>query len=107
MADFVYDQAGLRELFDSPDGPTGKMLKRAGLVVQRAAKKNASGRPGPNVQTGRLRSSIGEELRHDGNELVEVVGTDVEYALYVEVGTSHAPAYPYLRPALDAAKGIT
>lgn len=101
---FVYDQAALKVLFESADGPTGKMLKRKGIAVQRAAKKNASGRPGPNVQTGRLRSSITEELGHDSEGLVERIGTDVDYALHVEMGTSRAPAYPYLRPALDAAR---
>lgn len=107
MADFVWDGKALDTLFSSTSGPVAKMLKRKGIAVQRAAKKNASGRPGPNVQTGRLRSSITEELGVDGDELVERIGTDVSYAPYVELGTSRAPAYPFLRPALDAAKGQT
>lgn len=107
MADFVWDRKALETVFASPNGPTAKMLKRKGIAVQRAAKKNASGRPGPNVQTGRLRSSITEELGQDGDELVERIGTDVSYAIFVEVGTSHAPAYPFLRPALDAARNQT
>lgn len=99
---FDWDRTALDKLFATSDGPTGKMLKRAGIKVQNAAKRNASGRPGPNVQTGRLRSSITEELTRDGDELVERIGTDVDYALHVEMGTSRAPAYPYLRPALEA-----
>lgn len=102
---FTWDGKALETLFTSIDGPVGKMLKKKGIQVQRAAKQHASGRPGPNVQTGRLRSSISEELVHDGDELVERIGTDVDYAPYVELGTSRAPAYPFLRPALDAAKG--
>lgn len=107
MASFEWDGKALETLFTSVDGPVGKDLKRRGIQVQRAAKKFASGRPGPNVQTGRLRSSITEELTTDAGELVERIGTDVEYAPYVELGTSHAPAYPFLRPALNAAKGET
>lgn len=104
---FVWDKAALETLFVSPSGPVAKMLKRKGIAVQSAAKRNASGRPGPNVQTGRLRSSITEELGQEGDELVERIGTDVVYAPYVELGTSRAPAYPFLRPALDAAKNVT
>lgn len=99
--DFEYDRAALHALFEAADGPLGKMLKRLGLTVQRAAKRNAP------VDTGRLRSSITEELTRDGDELVETIGTDVEYGLYVEVGTHHAPAHPYLRPALDSARNST
>lgn len=33
-----------------------------------------------------------------------VVGTDVEYSVYVEFGTSRMSAQPYLRPAIEHAK---
>jgi HK97 gp10 family phage protein len=35
------------------------------------------------------------------------VGTNVSYAAYVEYGTAHSPAQPYMRPAmlLAARKG--
>jgi len=33
-------------------------------------------------------------------ERVYVVGTDVEYAVYLEFGTRHMPPYPFVRPAL-------
>ena len=33
------------------------------------------------------------------------VGSHVEYATYVEFGTSRMSAQPYLRPALDIARG--
>lgn len=103
MADtrIVFDQAGLHELFGSVDGPAGKFLKRVGVKVQRGAKRRAP------VDTGRLRSSITEELSREGSDLVERVGTDVEYALHQEFGTSKMAAHPYLRPALDDAKGTT
>ena len=78
-------------------------LLRRGLRVESQAKVNASGRPGPNVDTGRLRSSIQTSLRVDAFGLAAVVGAYTEYAAYVEQGTDRAPAYPYLRPALPAA----
>ena len=34
---------------------------------------------------------------------VFVVGTNVEYSVYVEFGTSKMEAQPYLRPAIEAA----
>lgn len=49
------------------------------------------------VDTGRLRSSI--EMVFVGVLAVRV-GTNVEYALYVEMGTRDSPAQPFLRPAL-------
>lgn len=98
----VLDQGGLDELLTSVDGPVGRDLQRRGVVGESAAKQNASGRPGPNVQTGRLRSSIRWVVGHDGAGLYLDVGSDVEYAGYVEEGTDRAPAYPYLEPALPA-----
>ena len=97
----VFDEAALTELFESPEGPSGKYLKRKGLQVQRRAKQFAP------VDTGRLRASITEELARDDGGLVERIGSDVSYAAFQEFGTSKMAARPYLRPALDAVQGIT
>jgi HK97 gp10 family phage protein len=97
----VFDEAALDELFSSVDGPAGKFLKRCTTKVTRRAKQLAP------VDTGRLRSSIADEIGHEGTDLVGRIGTDVEYAVYQEFGTVHMAAHPYLRPALDAAKGTT
>lgn len=48
------------------------------------------------VDTGRLKSSINVQL--SGNSAV--ISADVEYASYVEFGTSKMSAKPYLVPAL-------
>lgn len=48
------------------------------------------------VDTGRLRNSISHAV--DGK--AAVIGTNVEYAPYVELGTSRMSAQPYLRPAV-------
>lgn len=48
------------------------------------------------VDTGRLRNSISHAV--DGK--AAIIGTNVEYAPYVELGTSRMSAQPYLRPAV-------
>lgn len=83
---------------NSTTGPVAADLHRRGLRVESQAKINASGRPGPNVITGRLRSSIHQELGVDSIGLFSKVGSNVVYAARVE------ELYPYLKPALRAAK---
>lgn len=51
------------------------------------------------VDTGRLRASITHEVR-EGEKAV-YVGTNVEYAAYVELGTKRTKAQPYLKPAVE------
>ena len=48
------------------------------------------------VDTGRLRNS----LTHATDEDSAYIGTNVEYATYVEMGTSKMKARPYLEPAV-------
>ena len=58
MADrLVVNQAALHKLLRSPDGPVARDLARRAIRVESQAKRNASGRPGPIVRSGRLRSS--------------------------------------------------
>lgn len=99
MADFTrFDDAAWDRLVSGPGSEVGKDLKRRATKVVRAAKRLAP------VDTGRLRSSIVDEMGAEGDDLVARIGTDVEYAAYVELGTSRAGAQPYLRPALDAGR---
>ena len=49
------------------------------------------------VDTGRLRNSISHAV--DEADGVVYIGTNVEYAPYVEYGTSKMKAQPYLKPA--------
>ena len=49
------------------------------------------------VDTGRLRGSITNEVASE--EKAVYIGTNVEYAPYVELGTSRQRAQPYLKPA--------
>lgn len=50
------------------------------------------------VDTGRLRNSITHAVEETEN--AAYVGTNVEYAAYVEMGTSRMRARPYLKPAV-------
>ena len=53
----------------------------------------------PNVDTGRLRNSIKHQVESDGKAVI--VGTNVEYAPYLELGTSRMPkGFPFLKPAV-------
>ena len=110
-----HDQA-LRSLLNGPSGGVARDLGRRAVNVQSQAKRNASGRPGPNVDTGRLRSSIAWELRTGssslpgfaqptgGGDLVARIGTNVIYGRYLELGeTRNGARYPFLVPALKAA----
>jgi HK97 gp10 family phage protein len=70
-------------------------LRTAGIMVQNRARQLAP------VDTGRLRSSIVSKVTQStGSAEAIEVGTNVEYAPYVEFGTRHMRAQPFLRPAL-------
>lgn len=49
------------------------------------------------VDTGRLRGSIS----HDHDDEAAYIGTNVEYAPYVELGTHRMAARPFLRNAIS------
>lgn len=49
------------------------------------------------VDTGRLRNSI----THTYDNEYAYIGTNVEYAPYVEYGTSKTKAQPFLKPAVN------
>ena len=50
------------------------------------------------VRTGRLRNSLTHSVAM--NEKAVYIGSNVEYAAYVELGTSRMRERPYLRPAV-------
>ena len=81
----------------------GKLLTKLGLLVERQAKINATQRPGPRVQTNRLRPSIGIQLGPAPIKFV-VIGTNVEYAPFLEFGTSKMGPFPFLNPAVESVR---
>ena len=64
-------------------------LEEIGLVAEGYAKRLCP------VDTGNLRNSI----THTRDKSAAYIGTNVEYAPYVEMGTSRTRAQPFLRPA--------
>lgn len=58
-------------------------------------KPHADGKVRPNVDTSTLVNSITHQVQGD----TAYVGTNVEYAAYVELGTRKSRPYPYLVPA--------
>ncbi len=81
---------------------SGQLVARAALIIERKAKENATGRPGPHVQTGRLRASIMPIIE---SPFQAKVGTNVFYAPYVEFGHIQHPGQfvPPLRRRLVSA----
>jgi len=107
--EIVFNEGPLHELLNGPQGPVARDLALRAIRVESAAKQNASHPPpsvpgsGPAVRTGRLRSSITWQVFADGEGLYADIGSNVEYAGYVELGTERMAPRPYLRPALPAA----
>ena len=101
MSEVQLDVRGLEEVQaemervarDLAGGPMVDAMQQAALLVQRDAKINAP------VDTGRLRASITPEVRPHGNTVRGVVGSNVKYAPYVELGTRpHWPPPGALQP---------
>ena len=68
-----------------------RALEEIGLAAEGYAKRACP------VDTGNLRTSIPHAVASSGDAVY--VGTNVEYAPYVELGTRYARAQPFLRPA--------
>lgn len=66
-------------------------LEKVGLVAEGYAKRLCP------VDTGRLRNSITHQI--NDSEKSVYIGTNVEYAPHVELGTYKASAHPFLAPA--------
>lgn len=73
-----------------------RALEKCGLTGEGYAKKNLT--KNKSVDTGNLRNSITHEVNE--SEQAAYIGTDVEYASYVEMGTIKQKAKPYLKPAV-------
>lgn len=98
MSDVKFDSAQWdRDM--SLEGPAGKYMQRLALQVETAAKRLAP------VDTGRLRSSITHSVSGNGDSLRADIYSDVNYAIYQELGTRYQSGKPFLRPALHSIGG--
>lgn len=75
---------------------TAAALEESGQALENGMKSLAP------VDTGRLRDSIRTEI--EGTTVTAGPGREVDYAIFVEFGTSRAPAQPYVRPVAQAEK---
>lgn len=89
----VVFESHLGELLDALPEQIEAALTAIGMVAETHAKEECP------VDTGRLRNSITHEV--DMNAQAAIIGSNVEYAAYVELGTSRQKAQPYLRPAAE------
>jgi len=69
-----------------------RALNGIGIYIRSNAKSRAP------ILTGNLKSSI--EYKVNGKESV-TLGTNVEYAIYVEKGTGKMKSQPFLTPAVE------
>lgn len=107
-----FDQAKLRRYLNGPSGDVARYLGKGAVRVTNEARLNATGRQvegatndagrGPNVDTGRLRSSIAWEIGSDTEGLYADIGTNVPYGYWLETGLRNGVKYPFLVPALVA-----
>lgn len=72
-----------------------RALKRIGMQAEGYAQDLCP------VDTGNLRNSI----THTTDGTAAYIGTNVEYAPYVELGTRRAAAQPFLKPAATDHRG--
>jgi len=107
------NEAAVRKITD------GSLVARAALIIERQAKMNATGRPGPRTGSGRLRASIMTDIVSSNEARV---GPSAFYAPFVEFGhrqhpgqfvpslgkrlvADRAPAYPFMSPAIEQTEG--
>jgi HK97 gp10 family phage protein len=89
VTDFRLDKHG-DEVLAALHAQLTRAMERVGLEMERNAKLLCP------VDTGNLRNSI----THQSTNTEAIVGTNVDYAPSVELGTSHQKAQPYLKPAV-------
>lgn len=78
-----------KEVMSAYEQARGRSLEKIGLVAEGYAKKACP------VDTGRLRNSI----THEVDDKNVYIGSNVEYAPPVEMGTVNQKAQPFLRPS--------
>ena len=93
MANMTFEikSDNIQQAIKEKDERVERALVQIGLMMERYAQSICP------VDTGRLRNSITND--HDDTSVI--VGTNVEYAPYVEYGTSRQRAQPYLKPSVQ------
>lgn len=81
-----------KEVLEEMQAAIDRSLERIGMRAERHAKVEFVP-----VDTGRLKNSISHAV--SGSKAI--IGTNVEYAPYVELGTSRRSPHAFLRPAVQ------
>lgn len=92
-------QNNMRQWASAFDKAVALALEEIGLTAEGYAKKACP------VDTGRLRNSITHLVSGREGSREVYIGTNVEYAPYVEEGTVHMAAQPFLKPAAEGHAG--
>lgn len=112
------ESGGINSLSRTLGGPVGRDIQARGLRVTRQMKANASGRPGPHVQTGNLHAAISflrfgvdgvGVFAHIGLQNHRMIRRGYNYALILEDlflrgGAPPDGHYPFIERSLEAAK---
>lgn len=104
-------EEGLENLKKELETAQGKAFRKIVLNVEKDAKRfltikiytSGKNRRGYKL-TGRLRRSVTHAFKKRMDSLIGMVGSNVEYAPYIEFGTKYFVGKPYLRPALEKNK---
>ena len=83
--------SALQNATEELQAKVNELIQEAGINTEADAKQACP------VDTGRLRASI----KYTPGEMECTVYTNVEYAAFVEWGTVHQQAQPYLYPAFE------
>jgi hypothetical protein len=105
---FTWNEGELRSMLRGPTGHVARdLLKRGYRVRSRAIMKCPVGTPETTHKAGyvggRLRSSIVAVLGTDSLGIFVMIGSNVEYALFVHEGTIYMVGRPFLTSSLSAA----
>lgn len=87
---WIWHEAEAARLLKATNSPVGRWLSRIATLAETASKAQCP------VDTGRLRGSINWVIVLEGGVLTAIIGTNVEYAIYVHEGTRHMAGRPFL-----------
>ena len=89
-----------------------KSMERVGNIVERQAALNVraplpSGKSHAYADTDRLARSVTHKTETSGSKITAIIGTNVDYGLYLELGYYRGKSqvhYPWLFPAVELKK---